>query len=425
MFEKILRIVKSPDLLGRIGIISGILIAFRLMAAVPIPGIDSTRLIDLFNSNSILGFLNVFSGGALSSLSIVMLGVGPYITASIVLQLLTMIFPKLKALYYENGSRGRAQLNRITRQLSVPLAALQAYTFLNLLNQQGVFTDFTPLSVITNVIVATAGSLILVWLGDIITEQKLGNGVSLLIFAGIVSAIPETIRNSILTYDAGQLPTYIAYALIAIAVVGGVVLVTQGERKINILYARQIRGMSTGGAISNTSYLPIKVNQAGVIPIIFAVSIILFPQFLSQIIALIYPSVGAILADWSNYLLQNQWVYSIIYFVLVFAFTFFYTSITFEPKEIALNLKRSGGSIPGIRPGEPTEEHLGTISNRVTLFGALFLGLIAIFPNITQAITGATNLSIQGTSLLIVVSVALDSIRQLNSQLALREYEIS
>ena len=421
MLNKFLQAFKIPEIRNKILVIAGLLAVFRLMAAIPLPGIDKVRLLELFSSNQLLGFLNIFSGGALDNLSIMMLGVGPYITSTIVMQLLTMIFPQLKAMYYEEGAAGRAKFNRYSLYLTVPLAALQSYGLLNILNRQGVFINFTLFSVITNVIVATAGSMILVWLGNIITKQKLGNGVSLIIFSGIVSGIPQTIKQAIVSYDPSVITTYLAFVILSVVIVAAVVFMTEGERKIPVSYAKRVRGNKMYGGVS--SYLPLKVNQAGVIPIIFAVSILLFPQFLAQISAIISKDFSVKFNDWVVYFLNNQIIYSAAYFVLVVLFTYFYTSIIFDPKEISKNLQQAGGFIPGIRPGQSTGEFLLKIINRITLFGAFFLGVIAILPNVTQILTGIQRLSIGGTALLIVVSVALETMKQIDSQLVVREYD--
>ena len=412
---------KISEIRNKILIIAGLLIGFRAMAAIPLPGIDLVRLREIFSSNQLLGFLNIFSGGALDNLSIVMLGVGPYITATIVMQLLTMIFPGLKAMYYEEGALGRAKFNRYSLYLTVPLAALQSYGFLNLLNQQGVFFNFSLVNVLSMVFVATAGSLILVWLGNIISQQKIGNGVSLIIFAGIVAGIPQAVQVAILSYDPSVITTYIAFAILAVIIVAGVVFVTEGERKVPVAYAKRIRGMKMYGGAS--SYLPLRVNQAGVIPIIFAISVLLFPQFLAQISAIISRDLSVLLNDWVNRFFNNQIIYGLVYFVLVVIFTYFYTAVTFDPKEISKNLQQAGGFVPGIRPGEPTGDFLAKVLNRITFFGAIFLGVIAVLPNITQILTGISQLALGGTALLIVVSVALETMKQVEAQLAVREYD--
>lgn len=421
MFKTFLTALRIPDLRKKIFIVAFFFVSFRLLAAIPIPGIDLARLQQFFASNQLLGFLNVFSGGTLANLSIMMLGVGPYITATIIMQLLTMIVPSLKQLYYEEGAAGRAKFNRVSRYLTVPLAALQSYGFMNLLRSQQVLPTLLPFDLVRNILVITAGSLILVWIGELITEQKIGNGVSLIIFAGIVSALPRVIQQAIAAYDPSVLPTYGAFALLSIVIIAAVVFVNQGERKISVTYSKRIRGNRVyGGAMT---YLPLRVNQAGVIPIIFAISLLLFPQFLAQIIALFSPDFSLKLNDIITRLFNSHLIYGSLYFLLVFGFTYFYTAITFEPKEIAKNLQRSGGFIPGIRPGEATAEYLNSLTNRITLFGALFLGFVAVLPTITQAVTGISTFTIGGTALLIVVSVALETMQQVQAQLLMREYE--
>lgn len=419
--SKLFQIFKIPDLRKKVFIIAFWLIVFRLLAAIPVPGIDVARLQTLLSSNQIFGFFNLFSGGGLDNLSIVMLGVGPYITATIIMQLLTMIFPRLKAMYYEEGETGRAKFNRVSRYLTIPLAALQGYGFLNLLISQQVLAPLGFLDILQNIVVIAAGSLILTWIGELITEQKIGNGISLIIFAGIVAGLPNMIRGLFVSYDPASIPTYIAFIILAVLVVAGVVFVNEGERKVPISYTKRIRGNRIyGGAMS---YLPLKVNQAGVIPIIFAISLLLFPQFIAQILSIASPTLSVNLQEIVNKLLNNQWLYGAIYFVLVFVFTYFYTSITFDPQEISKNLQRSGGFIPGIRPGEPSGDFLKKVIGRITLYGAIFLGLVAVLPILTQILTGVQTLTIGGTALLIVVSVALETMKQLDSQLVLREYE--
>lgn len=415
------QIFRVPDLRKKVFMVLLWLVVFRALAAIPIPGIDPERLRAFLGSNQLFGFFNLFSGGSLDNLSIMMLGVGPYITATIIMQLLTMIFPAMKAMYYEEGSAGRAKFNRYSRWLTVPLGALQGYGFLRILASQGVIGALSPSMIFTNVVIVTAGSMILMWIGELISEYKIGNGISLLIFAGIVSGIPAAIRGAVASFNSSLLPTYIAFAILAVLIIAGVVFVSQGERKVPVAYSKRVRGNKVyGGA---TSYLPLKVNQAGVIPIIFAISILLFPQFFAQMIAIFSADASQKLFDLVTRVLNNQVIYSIIYFVLVVVFTYFYTAITFDPKEISKNLQRGGGFIPGIRPGEPSGEYLGKLTRRLTLFGALFLGLVAILPNITQLITGIQVLTIGGTALLIVVSVALEVMKQVESQLVLREYE--
>ena len=418
---RILQIFKIPDLRKKIFYVLLGLVAFRALGAIPVPGIDAVRLEQFLNSNQIFSFFNLFSGGGLSNLSIVMLGVGPYITATIIMQLLTMIFPSLKVMYYEEGAAGRAKFNRISRYLTVPLAALQAYGFLNLLISQQIFTSLSGLGMIQNVIIVTTGSLLLTWIGELIGEQKIGNGISLLIFAGIVQGLPVAIRNTVVGFDPANLPVYVAFVILSVLIIAGVVFVNQGERKVPISYSRRIRGNKVYGGVA--SYLPLKINQAGVIPIIFAISIMLFPQFFAQIASIFSPDFSVSLQNIVNQFLNNQLIYSAIYFALVVGFTYFYTSVTFDPKEIAKNLQQSGGFVPGIRPGEPTGEFLKGLTKKLTFFGALFLGLIAVLPNLTQLLTGVQTLTIGGTALLIVVSVVLETIKQLDSELTMRQYE--
>ncbi|MDP2629515.1 MAG: preprotein translocase subunit SecY [Candidatus Harrisonbacteria bacterium] len=415
-----LKAFKIPELRMKIFVVLGILIVFRLLAVIPVPGIDPNQLKGFLSGNQLLGFLNIFSGGALANLSIMMLGVGPYITATIIMQLLTMIFPRLKELYYEEGAIGRAKFNRISRFLTVPLAALQGYGLLNLLINQGVLAPLTGAEMIRNVIVVAGGSVVLMWFGELISEQKIGNGISLIIFAGIVAGLPQLLQSAIFSYTPALLTSYLIFVALAVAVIAGVVFVTEGERKIPVIYSKRVRGNKMYGGSS--SYLPLKVNQAGVIPIIFAISLLLFPQFFAQIVSIFSTNLSVAIQTWVLNFTNNLLFYGMAYFLLVVIFTYFYTAITFNPGEIAKNLQQSGGFIPGIRPGEPTTHFLKSTTGRVTLFGALFLGLVAVLPIITQAFTNTQSLTIGGTALLIVVAVALETHRQIQSQVSLREY---
>jgi len=419
--NRFLQIFKIKDLRNKILIVAGILIAYRLLAAIPIPGVDAARLQNYFSSNQLLGFLNFFSGGGLVTLSVVMLGVGPYITATIVMQLFTIIFPKFKEMYYEEGARGQAKFNQYSRLLTVPLAVVQSYGFLSILISQGVIDRPDLFSMIRNVIVITAGSMVALWLGELISEEKVGNGISLIILAGIISRLPSDIGLALASYSPSLLPTYVGFLVVAVLIIAGVVYLNEGERKIPVAYARRIRGMRMYGGAQ--SYLPLKVNQAGMIPLIFAISVLLFPQFIAQAATLVSPSLALRLNDLVTRFLNNQLYYGIIYFILVFVFTYFYTAITFNPGEVAKNLQRSGGFVPGIRPGDATASFFSTVVNRTTFWGAAFLGSIAILPLIIQRLTGVAVLNISGTALLIVVAVALETMRQINSQLTVREYE--
>lgn len=421
MLGSFIQAFKVADIRKKLLVVGGLLLVFRILAVIPVPGVDPIQLQTMLAGSDLFGFLNIFSGGALSNLSIMMLGVGPYITATIIMQLLTMIFPRLKVIYYEEGALGRAKFNRISRYLTVPLAALQGYGLLNLLISQGVLAPLSAAGMVRDIIVITAGALILMWLGELITEQKIGNGTSLIIFAGIVSGLPGIIQTAILNYSPELVTSYVAFALAAVLVIAGVVFISEGERKIPVVYSKRVRGNKMfGGA---TSYLPLKVNQAGVIPIIFAISILLFPQFLAQILSIFSSGLSLKLQGFVTAFLNNQLLYGLFYFFLVVIFTYFYTAITFNPEEISKNLQQNGGFVPGIRPGEHTTEFLKKTTGRITLFGAVFLGLIAVLPVITQYFTNTQALTIGGTALLIVVNVALETSRQLQSQLAVREYD--
>ena len=419
--NKATQILKIPDLRRKVFIIALIFVFFRLLANIPIPGVNAEALRQLFSSSQLLGFVNLFSGGALANLSIVMLGLGPYITAIIIMQLLTMVFPKLKVIYYQEGERGRAKFYRYSRYLTVPLAALQGYGFLRLLMSQGVFAPLTFSGMIANVLVIVAGSMVLVWLGELITEQKLGNGISLLIFAGIVASLPLVLRNAYLSYDPSNLPTYISFVVLALVVIGAIVFFNEGERKVPVAYAKRIRGNKLYGGVA--SYLPLRVGQAGVIPIIFAISLLLFPQFFAQVISAFSTDLGATVNTFVNNVFNNQLIYGGLYFFLVFLFTYFYVSVTFDPNEISQNLHRSGGFVAGIRPGKPTADFIKSIVTRINFFGGLFLGLVAILPLLTQALTNTKVLTIGGTSILIAVAVALETAKQLDAEISVHEYE--
>ncbi len=421
-YKKLIQIFKIPDLRNRILFVLGVFAVFRLMANIPTPGINAENLKRFFDQFQMFGLLNVFTGGALDSLSIVMLGLGPYITATIILQLLTMIFPQLEKLYKEEGEAGRQKFNQYGRILTIPLAILQGYAMLVLFQRQNVIPNLTPFLFFNAILTITAGTLVLMWLGELISEKGIGNGVSLLIFAGIVSDVPNNIRQSIVAWDPAQIPSYLLFFGMSLLVIAGVVLITEGRRNIPVSYAKRVRGMKMYGGVS--TYLPLNVNPAGVIPIIFALSILLFPGMIASFLSGAGGSVGSIAKSVADFF-QNTWVNGILYFALVVLFTYFYTAVTFDPKAIANNLQKMGGFVPGIRPGESTIHFLYYILNRVLLIGALFLGTIAVMPSVVGGITGVQGFQflIGGTSLLIVVSVVLETIRQINSQLQMREYE--
>ena len=329
--NRFFQVFKVPDLRNKILIVAGLLVAYRVLAAVPIPGVDAARLQNYFGSNQLFGFLSFFSGGGLSNLSLVMLGVGPFITATIIMQLLTIVFPSLKEMYYEEGARGQAKFNQWSRLLTVPLALVQAYGFLTLLIAQGVIDRPDPFSFARNIIVIACGSMLALWLGELITEQKVGNGISLIILAGILARLPSAAATAFATYTATLLTTYVGYAVVAVLLIAGIVYLNEGERKIPVAYARRVRGNKLYGGAQ--SYLPLKVNQAGMIPLIFAISVLLFPQFLAQVVTLFSVHWGLKVSAFATGFLANQLAYGIVYFLLVFLFTYFYTAITFNPEE--------------------------------------------------------------------------------------------
>lgn len=413
-------IIEDKSIRNRILFVMGAFIVFRFLATIPVPGIDAAQFQNFLADNQFFGLLNIFSGGGLSALSLVMLGVGPYITASIIMQLLTIMVPKLKALYHEEGDAGREKFTQYSRYLTVPIAVIQGFGLLTILGRQGVLGDMTPFAMVTALIVVVAGSILITWVGEMISEFGIGNGVSLIIFAGIVGAIPQSIQQLAFIFDMTQLLTYIGLAIAAIVIIAGVVMITEAERAIPITYAKHVRGGQTYGGTS--TYLPLRINQAGVMPIIFALSILLFPQMIANF--LVTSAGGAAQSIGNAFLkfLNNGWAYAITYFVLVFAFTYFYTAITFDPEATATNLQKNGAFVPGIRPGQQTTEYIGTVVSRITFVGALFLGAIAVIPIAIQSATGITAFALGGTSLLIMVAVVIDLIKKVDAQVAMREY---
>lgn len=418
--NKLKLIVKDANLRKRILYLLGFLVLFRVLAAVPIPGVDVLKLEEFFSNNQFFGLMNIFSGGGLSSLSIIMLGVGPYITASIIMQLMTMMSERLKQLYHEEGEAGKKKFSQYSRLLTIPLGIVQGYAFLNLLQRQGILEGMGGFDMATNILVIVAGSMLLVWIGELMSEFSIGNGVSIIIFAGIVASLPTTISQLIFTFDITQLPVYIGFLAVALLITAGVVVITEAERPIPINYSRRVRGNKVYGGVS--TYLPLRVNQAGVIPIIFALSILLFPQMVFSFLSSLNNTVIIKISDVVLGFLNNGWFYAIFYFILVFLFTYFYTAVTFDPEAIATNLQRSGAFIPGVRPGQSTSQYIAKVLTRITLVGALFLGFIAVLPLIMKAITGIASLAIGGTALLIVVSVVLDLVKKVDGQVSMREY---
>jgi len=419
-FNKLNLIFRDAILRKRIFFTLSALVVFRILAVIPIPGVDTARLTQFFASNEFFGLLNVFSGGGLSQLSIVMLGVGPYITGSIIMQLLTIMSPKLKAMYQEEGDIGRRKFAQYGRLLTIPMALIQSFSFIKLLQSQQILATLSPLAFVTNLFIITAGSVLLMWIGELISEYGIGNGVSLLIFSGIVAALPTQIAQLAYTFDISQLPIYIAFLAVTIVVIVGVVVITEAERPIPITYAKQVRGSRVFGGTS--TYLPLRINQAGVIPIIFALSILLFPQLILQFLQSSSMAFVKTVSTTILSLLANGWFYGIAYFLLVFIFTYFYTAVTFDPDSISTNLQKNGAFIPGVRPGKSTSDHIARILTRLTFVGALFLGIIAILPLIVTGLTGITAVSVGGTALLIVVSVVIDLIKKIEAQVSIREY---
>lgn len=418
--QKLALLLSDRSLRNRVLFVVGALAIFRVLSAIPIPGIDATQLELFFSNNQFFGLLNLFSGGGLSSLSIVMMGVAPYITASIIMQLLTLMVPRFKQMYQEEGELGRQRFAQYTRYLTVPLAVIQGISFLLIFERAGVLSILSPFQFATNLIVITAGSLLLMWIGELISEYGIGNGVSLIIFAGIVAGLPTQISQALFTFDSTQLPVYLAFTAVALVTIAAVIFISEAERPVPVTYAKRVRGMKFFGGAS--TYLPLRLNQAGVIPIIFALSFLLVPQMFATFFS---TSNNAMIASVANTILgwlQNMGLYGSAYFVLVFFFTYFYTAVTFDPHAISENLQKNGAFIPGVRPGGSTQEHLGKIITRTTFVGALFLAIVAVLPIFMQSITGITTLAVGGTALLIVVSVILDLVRRVDAQLSIREY---
>lgn len=420
-FNNKLRLVfEDRGLRQRVLFVLGALALFRLGASIPIPGVNILQLERFLANNQFFGLLNIFSGGGLSNLSIMMLGVGPFITASIIFQLLTLIFPRLKQLYHEEGVAGRRKVAQYSRLLTVPLCIIQGLSLLVLLQKQGVLLPLDFFGQVVNIFVVTAGSILLMWIGELITEHGIGNGVSLLIFAGIVSSLPSVISQLLINYDLAQIPMYLVFTVVGLVVLAAIVFVTEAERPIPVTYAKRIRGMKMYGGTS--TYLPIRVNNAGVMPIIFAISIILFPQMIASFLASYTGGTMQVIATGIKDFFNNQIIYALLYFFLVVVFTYFYSAITFDPQSISENLQKNGAFIPGVRPGKSTAEYIANILTRLTLIGAVFLGVVALLPIIIQNLTGIASLAIGGTSLLIVVSVAIEFVKQINAQISMREY---
>ena len=417
----LLNIWRIRSLRNNILFVMGVLVLFRLVAHIPVPGIDASELSSVIQGNQFFGLLNIFSGGTLDTFSIIALGVAPYITSSIIFQLLGMISPRLEELQKEEA--GRQKMTQWTRIATVPLAVIQAYGLTVLLSQQlpSLAASFVGWQILLVILAMTAGTVFLMWLGELISERHIGNGISMLIFAGIIAGLPSFLQQTFLVFDRSDLITLVVFLLMVLVTIYAVVMTNEAQRNIPIQHARQIRGSRMLG--SSTSHLPLRLLMAGVIPIIFAISIILLPttvgQFLVNAQTVWIREVATLMLRFFN----NQLVYGIFYFLLVFSFTYFYTAIIFKPENVSENLQKQGAFIPGIRPGPPTAEYLTWVMNRILLAGALFLSLIAILPLVVQQFTGSANLVIGGTSILIIVAVVIDSIKQVDAQLTMHSYD--
>lgn len=410
---------KLPELRRKLFFTLFILAIFRLLAHIPAPGIDISTLRSIFNGSAFLSLLDIFSGGTLGNFSIMALGIGPYINASIMIQMLTFVFPQLEELTKE-GEYGQEKINQYTRFLTLPISIVQAFGIIFLLKSQGLTTASNPINLLILILTLTAGSLFLVWLGELLTEYGIGNGISIIIFAGIVARMPVSLAQTAATTTSQNLTNLAVFSAMALAVIYLVIRITEATRNITVHYARR----SATSATSHLTHLPLRLNQAGVIPIFFAVSLMILPSILGGFLkSLSQPILASIGNFFSTYFAPNSISYMVTYFFLVLGFTYFYTTVAFNPDRIAEQLKKNGGFIPGIRPGTPTIKYLNHILNRITLVGALFLGGIAILPNIMQQLTQINTLAIGGTGILIVVSVILETVKELESQLVMRSYD--
>lgn len=420
IFQFLSRTVKSPEIRKKIFYTLLVTVVYRLVAHIPAAGIDPTSIKELFEGSALLSLLDVFSGGTLANFSIMALGLGPYINASIVLNLLTFVIPSLEELSKE-GEYGQEKINQYTRFLTIPLALVQAFTVYALLTRQGVIGTLPALSLVALILTMAAGTVFAVWMGDLITEYGITNGISFLIFAGIAARLPVTLGQSTSIISPSDYLKVGAFLVLAILIIGVIVFMNEATRKIPVNYTRRVRQIS---ASTQASYLPLRLNQAGVIPIIFAVSLVLIPSFIGQLlVGSANPNIAQFAGSIVTAFNPQSFVYNMVYFLLVFGFTYFYTAVVFNPEKIAENLQKNGGFIPGIRPGNQTINYLSHILNRITLVGAVFLGLIAILPSFFQSVIGVQNLAIGGTGILIIVSVVLELVREIESQLVMKKYE--
>jgi preprotein translocase subunit SecY len=430
-YKPLIDVFKIKDLRKKVLFIFFIFAAFRLLANIPIPGIDAPKLKQFFEQFKMLGLLNVFTGGTLERFSIAMLGLGPYVISSVILQLLTMIFPSLEKMYKEGGEEERRKFEQYGRILTPFLSMLQAFGMLTLFSRHGIITHLSPLSMLSSVISISAGTVLLMWFGELISEKRMGEGISLLIFAGIVADFPRNLLAMISQYNkllaegatlSKVLFSYFLFFLIAFLIMIFVILVTEARRIITVAYSKRVRGFRMyGGA---TTYLPIAINPAGVMPIIFALSILTFPSMVANFFTA-SPGILGQVSKITVSFFENSLVHGGLYFLLIIIFTYFYTAIVFDPKTISENLQKMGGFIPGIRPGKATADYLSFVLNRTLVFGSIFLGLIALMPSIVQSITKVRAFSflVGGTSILILVSVVLHTFEQIKAEVEMREYE--
>ncbi len=418
VFEFFSKAVKSADIRKKLLITAIILTIFRLTAHIPAAGIDRGSLQALFLGSPLLSLLDVFSGGTLVNFSIMALGLTPYINASIIMQLLSYVIPSLEELSKE-GEFGQEKINQYTRMLTVPLATMQAFGMYILLKNQNIIPPLNALSLVALVTTMTAGTMFSVWLGELITQYGISNGVSFLIFAGIVARLPVVLGQSVTVIGSEDILKVLVFVIISVFIVGVIVFMNEATRQIPVSYARRVGRMGL-----SSSYIPLRLNQAGVIPIIFAVSLVMLPSLLGQFLSAVpNANLSKFAESIARIFNPASLVYNIAYFLLVVGFTYFYTSVVFNPERISENLQKSGGFIPGIRPGLQTTKYLNDVLNRITLVGAVFLGFIAILPSFFQNIIGVANLAIGGTGILIVVSVVLEMTREVEAQLVMKRYE--
>lgn len=421
IFSTISNAWKIPELRKRLLFTAGIFVVFRFAAHIPVPGVDITALRQLFTRSQLLGLLDIFSGGTLANFSIMALGLNPYINASIIFQLLTMVIPQLEALSKE-GEYGREKINQYTRILTVPLAAFQSFGMYALLKNQNIISSLTPLNLLGLITTMTAGTVLLMWLGELISEHGIGNGISMLIFAGIVARFPVSLGQTVAIFEPESFFNLTVFLTMSLAVIAAIVVINEASRKIRIQYARRIKGRKIYGG--QATHLPLRINQAGVIPIIFAISLILLPSMIGNFLqAVPNPTIARLAGSAANIFQPGSLIYNLTYFLLVVGFTYFYTAVVFNPEKIAEEIKKYGGFIPGIRPGPPTADYLNKILTRITLAGAIFLGLIAILPSLAQGLTGIATMTLGGTGILIVVSVILETTKQLEAMLVMRSYD--